>query len=406
MKKTILFLLASMFSLVSFAETIELTFTSFTDDPLYYPEETYTGRNGQTITTGGDWIINVENEEARFTVDYYGATAESPAGTFTVADGNIDTDFSVGYYQNNRVNFASGKLVITETHPSAGLTRYELNATIVSTDNVTYVLHAIHDVVTALETVEGTITDATITHTATGFVLDAKSEELELDIHMAINSRYGVTGYYSNYYLDSLNTKMSHRGTEFIPSELIADITYEGALSSGQVGYAINMHFMTADLVQVSLTIEAPIVPTETVDVTCTNLVWETQAAAESPSVTMTASNDDYTIEGVISASTLQKGTYDESKAYVEIIDNATGNGISALTTQVTVDGNQIKGFTAEIELLGEDHKLYLLHLRYEKDATAVENIAATNTPKKVIENGQLVIIRDGVKYNATGVIM
>ena len=38
-----------------------------------------------------------------------------------------------------------------------------------------------------------------------------------------------------------------------------------------------------------------------------------------------------------------------------------------------------------------------------ENEATGMDNITTTDTPVKVIENGQLIIIRDGVKYNVQG---
>jgi hypothetical protein len=38
-----------------------------------------------------------------------------------------------------------------------------------------------------------------------------------------------------------------------------------------------------------------------------------------------------------------------------------------------------------------------------ENAETGVDNIITTDAPVKVIENGQLIIIRDGVKYNVQG---
>ena len=39
-----------------------------------------------------------------------------------------------------------------------------------------------------------------------------------------------------------------------------------------------------------------------------------------------------------------------------------------------------------------------------ENEATGLDNITTTDTPVKVIVNGQLIIIREGVKYNVQGV--
>ena len=41
-----------------------------------------------------------------------------------------------------------------------------------------------------------------------------------------------------------------------------------------------------------------------------------------------------------------------------------------------------------------------------ENVETGVEDIIETETPVKVIENGQLIIIRDGVKYNVQGQVI
>ena len=42
----------------------------------------------------------------------------------------------------------------------------------------------------------------------------------------------------------------------------------------------------------------------------------------------------------------------------------------------------------------------------FAKGATAIDNVAVETPAVKSIENGQLVIIRDGVKYNAMGVLL
>ena len=39
-----------------------------------------------------------------------------------------------------------------------------------------------------------------------------------------------------------------------------------------------------------------------------------------------------------------------------------------------------------------------------ENEATGIEDLFTTDAPVKVIENGQLIIIRDGEKFNAQGV--
>jgi hypothetical protein len=43
------------------------------------------------------------------------------------------------------------------------------------------------------------------------------------------------------------------------------------------------------------------------------------------------------------------------------------------------------------------------MNVEGENVETGVEDIITTDAPVKVIENGQLIIIRDGVKYNVQG---
>jgi hypothetical protein len=164
MKKLFTLFFASILALASFGQdVIEVKFDSFYNDPAYTPEETVTDRNGNTITIGGDWIISMKNDNAQFTFDFYGASPESFTGTFTID--NIDTDFSYGYHQGTRVNYKTCDLTITESRPSATITRYTLVANIVSEDDINYLVTATHDILTATETVEAEILDAQITPT-------------------------------------------------------------------------------------------------------------------------------------------------------------------------------------------------------------------------------------------------
>lgn len=405
MKKLFTLFFASILALASFGQdVIEVKFDSFYNDPAYTPEETFTGRNGNTITIGGDWIISMKNDNAQFTFDFYGASPESFTGTFTID--NIDTDFSYGYHQDTRVNYKTCDLTITESRPSATITRYTLVANIVSEDDINYLVTATHDILTATETVEAEILDAQITPTEYGFVLTAKKAELDLDISLSIKWNYGIEGYFRNYHVDSVNTAITHKGQTFIPSELVMDVVFAAALSSGKPGYSIPaMQFLSPDVVAYNLKIEAPIIVTDTIDITCTNLAWDDSQKAES-SIMFEASNETYSIFGMLSATSIKKGTYDSEKASVELTNTATSENIGALITTVVVEGNMLKGFTAEVEVLGSDSKLYLIHLSKSNETTNVENIEITTDTNKMIINGALVIIKNGVKYNTMGQII
>ena len=61
----------------------------------------------------------------------------------------------------------------------------------------------------------------------------------------------------------------------------------------------------------------------------------------------------------------------------------------------------------AYIGVLCSDHKWYNITLTTGTELpTALENLDTTVAPVKVIENGQLIIIRNGVQYNAQGAVV
>jgi hypothetical protein len=57
-------------------------------------------------------------------------------------------------------------------------------------------------------------------------------------------------------------------------------------------------------------------------------------------------------------------------------------------------------------EFVSETYELYTFHLTGAKQTSAVDNITTTVVPVKVIENGQLIIIKNGVKYNVAGAVV
>lgn len=88
-----------------------------------------------------------------------------------------------------------------------------------------------------------------------------------------------------------------------------------------------------------------------------------------------------------------------EGDEYVPAIDLTLVEGTVATYTDGELD-------TFEGQFLGSDWKLYNLKMTEAGTESAVENITTTVVPVKVIENGQLVIIRNGVKYNVAGAVV
>lgn len=410
MKKFFTLVFISVLALISYGQNvIELTFDSFKEDPLYTPADTTISRRDNSVyITPENWLISLENESYRFYFNYYGATI---AGTYSMTEEDFITDYTYGYNTDAKpyakeISFQTCELTITATRPSATITRYVLEGNIVSTEDTTYLIHATHDILTATETVEAEILDATITPTEYGYVLTAKKADINLDLTLAIKWSFGIEGYFSSYHVDEEKTAITHNGTTFDPLELTMDVEYVAALSNDKPGYRIpNLQFMSPDVVAYNLNIEAPIVATDTIDVTCTNLVWDESNKSES-SITFEASNGEYTVLGILSAESIKTGEYDSNNASVELTHTVSDTYIQPLQCTTTIAGNKLRGYTAEIEMLGNDHKMYLIHLDASNPTTDMENVKVTTGIKKVIVNNTLVIVKDGIKYNTMGQII
>ena len=88
-----------------------------------------------------------------------------------------------------------------------------------------------------------------------------------------------------------------------------------------------------------------------------------------------------------------------EGDEYVPAIDLTLVEGTVATYTDGELD-------TFEGQFLGSDWKLYNLKMTEAGNESAVDNITTTVVPVKVIENGQLIIIKNGVKYNVAGAVV
>ena len=410
MKKIFLFVLLSTLSLYSFCQApIEITFEGFDEDPTFVEADTaYSRRDNSLIITPANWLVKLNHDTYRFSFNFYGL-AESLVGTYTIDASDFLLDYTYGYDKQvkpyaQKINFKTCILTITETHPTTNITRYVLEADILSTDDVHYLVHATHDILTPTEALEGEILDAQITPTNEGFVLLANSQELDLDILLSFKWDHGILGHFSNYQLDTENTTIQHNGQTFLPNELVLDIEYRDELSSGKDGYLIPaLQFITPDIKSVSLMIEAPIIPIDTVDITCYDFSQDASQAAES-GIMFEASNTEYAITGIYKAGKIQVGVYNGDNVAITITELATTKEITAYRNQLTLSNNGLKGYIAEIELLGTDHNLYYLHLsKGQAPSTAVDNMSIQTRTTKHVENGQLYILKNGVKYNILG---
>lgn len=126
-----------------------------------------------------------------------------------------------------------------------------------------------------------------------------------------------------------------------------------------------------------------------------TQLVVEDVTILEDPVAGQNITNDELNVkiffEGLYSAAGQTNGS---TEYYV----GANGNLYNAV-----VDKRGLCGVFTITDKQGEPTKVRARVVAGENEVTGVEDIITNEAPQKVIENGQLIIIRNGLKYNVQG---
>jgi hypothetical protein len=148
---------------------------------------------------------------------------------------------------------------------------------------------------------------------------------------------------------------------------------------------------------------------------------WETIVAGQ-PYIIVPVKGSEYehviinnvTVQNVSAGTSVAYGAgYKATLKAVTATDGTKTNG----STEYYVGANDGKLYNAEVDKLGLRAIIELTTIggqplppkvraqvtTGENVETGVEDIITTDAPVKVIENGQLIIIRDGVKYNVQG---
>lgn len=88
------------------------------------------------------------------------------------------------------------------------------------------------------------------------------------------------------------------------------------------------------------------------------------------------------------------------------------GDALGALSTALAGQASEQLNIAAEVERIrierktGSEGILYFVEFKATGSGAAIENTSVDGTVTKTFENGQLVIIKNGIKYNATGAIV
>ena len=350
-------------------DTTEVYFTSFYEDPYYFPIDTVVGRNGDTVVTGGDWYFVLKNERYQFIFDIYGGAPDNMAGHYTEKD--LDIMFSwcaipvangqTSYYETCDLNITSEK--------TGSKIKYIVEATVVTTLGVggevngAFKLYAEHEVVVANQRWDVALLNCQVVPDDDQFRITGADDTIAVE--MTIFSDFGVEGYYTHKSIDPDVSHIIHRGEQKDIMEM-EGVIFSSPMITGGVAYVFMTEVLTTDTLFYNIAMEAPIIPTDTVEVVCHNMAIDDSGGATQATITISASNKQYSIlAGYNDTELMTPAIYSGERAMVYLTELATEKEISALDCSIEIDGNRLKGYTVHIEMLGNDHKYYVMDLAY-----------------------------------------
>ena len=350
-------------------DTTEVYFSSFYEDPIYFEVDTVVGRQGDTVVTGGDWYFVLKNERYQFIFDIYGGSPDDMAGHYTEKDLDImfswcaipDANGQTSYYETCDLNIQSEK--------TGSKIKYIVEATIITTLGVggevngAFNIYAEHETVVANQRWDVALLNCQVIPEDDLFRIHGADDTIAVD--MTIFSDFGVEGYYSHKSIDPEESHIVHRGEQKDIMEM-EGVIFSSPMITGGVAYVFMTEVLTTDTLFYNIAMEAPIIPTDTVEVICQNMAIDDTGGTTQATITVSASNKQYSIlAGYNDTELVTPAIYSGDKAMVYLTDLATDEEISALDCTIEVDGNRLKGYTVHIEMLGNDHKYYVMDLAY-----------------------------------------
>ena len=323
-----------------------------------------------------EWWIGMSCDD--FMRDEYGhnlnlewkAPANNPCGTFTTEDfvyefTHLTTPFSFG-----SIHFSEITMTLSHEKVNANLERYTLTATLVGEDGNTYTVNAKHENIVAKNNVDIYIDDATLTQEGMNFVVEGKNADL--DLKLVVNNS-DVIGSYGKTMVDWENSKIAYKGTSLSPLSFKAIVNLASHTETGALAYVTEINMMATDTVDYHFILAAPLpAPTDTIELTAIDLEVDDSYAMYFGSVDFYATTPEYSIRGGWQAEYAEEGTYNAAI----FLDDAEMNTITSLNAKVTVTLDKDNNWAVEGTMLGNNNKIYNLHLSHtipeQKDTVVV----------------------------------
>ena len=353
-------------------DTTEVYFTSFYEDPYYIPADTVEGRNGNTAITPAEWYFVLRNERYQFIFDIVNnVKPETMAGTYTEKDLGEWFSWCMFPEANGKTHYyKTCELTITEEKISDSKIKYVVEALVLATCGIGgpeygyFKVYAEHEVVVAKEKYDVAILNCVVTEEEDRIRIAGKDDTIAVDL--TFFTELGVEGYYTHKLLDTENSTIVHRGVTHTISEL-EGIIASAETNTGGVAYVFMFEAMTDDAIFYNVAMEAPVIPVDTIDISCYNMIINDAFGSTHSTIEISASNSAYDVyAGYMDTKVTSPNVYKDGTSYVYLTDLRTGEEIeSTLQCELSITGNVFQGYQVEIKMLGSDYKLYHIHLIY-----------------------------------------
>ena len=313
----------------------------------------------------GEWWIGLSCDDMsrpeyghNLNLEWY-APAENPCGTFTTEDFVYDFTHLMTPFSYGSIMFSEMTMTLSLEKVSDNLERYVLDATLVGEDGNTYTVHAVHENIVAKDKVDIYIEDATLTQEGMNFIVEGKNADL--DLKLVVNNS-DVIGTYGLNMIDWEDTKIAYKGVTLAPISFKAVVNLASHTETGALAYVTEINMLANDTVDYHFILASPLpAPTDTIELTAIDLEVDDSYAMWVGAIDFYATTPEFSIRGGWRAEYAEEGTYDAAI----FLDDAEENTITSLNAQVTVTLAEDNNWAIEGTMLGNDNKIYNLHLSY-----------------------------------------
>ena len=394
-------------------DTTEVYFTSFYEDPYYYPADTIEGRNG-TIITPAEWYFVLHNERYQFIFDIINNTkAETMAGTYTEADLEESYSWCMFPEANGKTHYyKTCELTIQEDKISSTKTKYIVDAVVLATKGIGgeeygyFKVHAEHTIVVAKSKMDIALYNCSIDPQEDQWSISGKDSEIEVDL--TFYTETGIEGYYSHKLMDEDLSTIAYKGNKQGIMEL-EGVIYGAENIYGGLTYLFMFEAMTNDTCFYNVAMEAPVVAKDTIVITSTNAIINDMYGASDQTILVDASTAEYEINAAYNASKITTpAEYPTGSSYVYLTNLKTGQLIESIVCNLKITGNKTDGYQVEIRMMGTDYKYYIMNLSYgipevkETKVLDFKNISKTMYYIDVLGLKELQMVNYDGEYSAS----